>query len=90
MRDVLAILTGVLSLGTLVVTLSAPRAVALEPERYTVYCADERIEVSFWDMEQMKVRRGSDVCAFSSYTSYSSALTFAQKNFGGEGKSCSC
>ncbi|CAN7521944.1 hypothetical protein [Mesorhizobium caraganae] len=56
----------------------------------TVYCADDRIEVSFWDLEQMKVRRGSDVCQFQSYTSYSSALNFAQKNFGGEGASCSC
>ncbi|MER9405678.1 hypothetical protein NKI36_16730 [Mesorhizobium caraganae] len=52
----------------------------------TVYCADDRIEVSFWDLEQMKMRRGSDVCQFQSYTSYSSALNFAQKNFGGEGR----
>ena len=89
MRGVLAILAGVLTLGAVFATL-ATGAVALEPERYTVYCADDRIEVSFWDLEQMKVRRGSDVCAFSSYTSYSDALTFAQKNFGGEGKSCSC
>jgi hypothetical protein len=28
-------------------------SVQLEPERYTVYCADNRIEVSFWDREQM-------------------------------------
>jgi hypothetical protein len=59
-------------------------------ERYTVYCADNRIEISFWDIEQMKVRRGSNVCQFASYTSYSSALDFAKKNFGGEGNSCSC
>jgi len=73
-----------------VVWLTAEPVQALEAERYTVYCADDRIEVSFWDLEQMKVRRGSDVCQFASYTSYSSALTFAQKNFGGEGKACSC
>ena len=65
-------------------------ALAQEVERYTVYCADERIEISFWDLEQMKVRRGSDVCQFASYTSYSSALDFAEQNFGGEGASCSC
>lgn len=63
---------------------------APEPEKYTVYCADDRIEVSFWDLEQMKVRRGSNVCQFQSYTSYSSALNIAQKTFGGEGASCSC
>lgn len=61
-----------------------------EVQRYTVYCADERIEVSMWDLEQMIVRRGTPVCQFASYTSYSDALRFAEKNFGGEGKSCSC
>ena len=38
----------------------------------------------------MKVRRGSAVCQFMSYTSYSDALRFADKNFGGEGSDCSC
>jgi hypothetical protein len=65
-------------------------ALAQQVDRYTVYCADERIEVSIWDLEQMIVRRGTPVCQFASYTSYGDALTFAQKNFGGEGKSCSC
>ena len=65
-------------------------AKSLEPERYTVYCADNRIEISFWDLEQMKVRRGSNVCQFASYTSFSSAISFADKNFGGQGKPCSC
>ena len=72
------------------VSLPTQPAVAYEVEHYTVYCADERIEISFWDLEQMKVRRGSNVCQFQSYTSYSSALNFAQKNFGGEGADCSC
>ncbi|WP_210173858.1 hypothetical protein [Mesorhizobium sp. Root102] len=45
------------------------QARALEPERYTVCCADDRIEVSFWDLEQMTVRRGSNVCQFQSYGS---------------------
>lgn len=65
-------------------------ATALEPEHYTVYCADDRIEISFWDLAQMKVRRGSDVCQFQSYTSSSDASSFARKNFGGEGSPCSC
>lgn len=85
--------SGLLALAALAIStvwLTSAPADALEPEKYTVYCADDRIEVSFWDLEQMKVRRGSDVCQFASYTSYSSALDFAQKNFGGEGKSCSC
>jgi hypothetical protein len=65
-------------------------ASAYEVDHYTVYCADDRIEVSMWDLAQMKVRRGSDVCQFARYTSYSSALTFADKNFGGEGEPCFC
>ncbi|WP_206625760.1 hypothetical protein, partial [Mesorhizobium sp. M7A.F.Ca.US.001.02.1.1] len=61
-----------------------------EPEqRYTVFCADDRIEVSFWDREQMKVRNGSDVCPFQRYASYSSAWN-SPRRIGGEGAGCSC
>lgn len=70
--------------------LAPAGAVAQDIEKYTVYCADDRIEISFWDLAQMKVRRGSDVCQFATYTSRSSAMDFAQKNFGGEGSGCSC
>lgn len=69
---------------------AAAPASAYEVDRYTVYCADDRIEISFWDLAQMIVRRGNPVCQFASYTSYSDAITFAQKNFGGEGKPCFC
>jgi hypothetical protein len=70
--------------------LAPAAALAQDVEHYTVYCADDRIEISFWDLAQMKVRRGSDVCQFASYTSSSSASDFARKNFGGEGQPCSC
>ena len=70
--------------------LQVAPALAQDVEHYTVYCADSRIEISFWDLAQMKVRRGSDVCQFASYTSSSSAMDFARKNFGGEGSDCSC
>ena len=59
-------------------------------ETYSVYCADDRIEISFWDLAQMIVRRGEPVCLFATYTSRSSAMTFAEKNFGGEGQPCWC
>ena len=74
----------------LLTALAPAAAIAQEVEHYTVYCADDRIEISFWDLAQMKVRRGSDVCQFASYTSSSSASDFARKNFGGEGQPCSC
>ena len=73
-----------------VVSVSVEPARAYEVQHYYVYCADDRIEVSFWDLEQMMVRRGSNVCQFMTYTSYGDALKFAEKNFGGEGKPCSC
>jgi hypothetical protein len=78
------------ALAATILFLTAHAAQALEPQYYTVYCADGRIEVSMWDLEQMQVRRGSDVCQFTRYTSYSSALTFADKNFGGEDEPCVC
>jgi hypothetical protein len=71
-------------------TFTVASAIAYEVEKYTVYCADERIEISFWDLAQMIVRRGNPVCAFASYTSYSDAITFADRNFGGEGTDCWC
>lgn len=61
-----------------------------EIQRYTVYCADRRIEVAVWNLDQMIVRRGNPVCTLASYTSYGDALNFAKKNFGGEGAACSC
>lgn len=90
MRTRHAVMLALSVLSISAVSIPLEKARALEPEKYTVYCADDRIEVSFWDLEQMKVRRGSNVCQFQSYTSYSSALNIAQKNFGGEGASCSC
>jgi hypothetical protein len=87
-RHVVMLTLSVLSVPA--VSMSVRKARALESEKYTVYCANDHIEVSFWDLDQMQVRNGSDVCQFQSYTSYSSALNFAQKNFGGEGASCSC
>ena len=89
MRNMLAIVAAC-GLSVPAVPVFSQPAAAYEVERYYVYCADDRIEVSFWDLEQMMVRRGSDVCQFMSYTSYSDALTFAEKNFGGEGSPCSC
>ena len=77
-------------LGLPAMNMATAPAGAYEVDHYTVYCADDRIEVSFWDRAQMIVRRGNPVCQFASYTSYSDALTFAQKNFGGEGKPCFC
>ncbi|MES0218450.1 hypothetical protein NKL07_24220 [Mesorhizobium sp. C280B] len=52
MRHAIIFVLSILSI--LAVSMPVQKAAALEPERYTVYCADDRIEVSFWDIEQMR------------------------------------
>ena len=61
-------------------------------DRYTVsvYCANDKIEVDSRDLEQMRSARGSDVCQFGQFNFLSSAEDFAEKNFGGKGKACTC
>ena len=57
---------------------------------YFVYCASEKIEVDSRSFEQMKSARGSGICQLGSFDYLSDAQSFAQKNFGGPGKKCSC
>jgi hypothetical protein len=58
--------------------------------QYFVYCANGRIEVDSRNPEQMRSARGSGVCLLGQFHYLSDAQTFAQRNFGGEGRSCSC
>ncbi len=57
---------------------------------YSVYCANNRIEVDMRTLEQMKNARGSDICRLGKFNYLSDAQSFAQKNFGGVGAACSC
>lgn len=58
---------------------------------YYVYCANGRIEVESRDPEQMRIARGSGVCQMGPRFGFlSDAQNFAQRNFGGAGRSCSC
>jgi hypothetical protein len=79
-----------LALSATMIWLAPHQARAQNIETYSVYCADDRIEIASSDLAQMIVRRGNPVCLFATYTSRSSAMTFADKNFGGEGKPCWC
>jgi hypothetical protein len=67
-----------------------PKAVELAQSAYYVYCAGGKIEVDGRSPEQMRSARGSDVCVLSRFGYLSDAQSFAQKNFGGPGKKCSC
>lgn len=61
---------------------------ALEAQKYWVYCIDDKVSVEMWDLAQMKVRRGSDVCQLHESTSMSGAMSWMEKNF--PTKTCSC
>ena len=54
---------------------------ALEAQRSYVHCVNGRVSSEQWDEEQMRVRHGSNVCQLRSFTSSSSAETWARSNF---------
>jgi hypothetical protein len=72
------------------VLLSGPHQAAAATSHYYVYCANGRIEVSHSDPNQMRIARGSGVCMLGQFNYLSDAQSFAQRNFGGAGRSCSC
>ena len=58
---------------------------------YWVYCANNKIEVDGRNPDQMRIARGSGVCQMGPKFGFlSDAQSFAQRNFGGAGRSCSC
>ena len=58
---------------------------------YYVYCANGRVELDGRNPAQMRSARGSGVCQLGADFRYlSDAQSFAQRNFGGAGKACSC
>ncbi len=67
-----------------------PSSLAQSSTKYSVYCANGKIEVEMRTLEQMKSARGSDVCQFGEFNYLSDAQSFAKKNFGGDGARCSC
>ncbi len=89
MRPILAIIA-VLSL--LAPAAAQPRhaqtRLAYEVQKYWVYCIDDKISVEMWDLAQMKVRRGSNVCQLHESTSVSGAQEWLEKNF--PSHTCSC
>lgn len=73
----------------------AVAAVSLTPAAawadYYVYCANNLIEVDGRNPEQMRSARGSGVCQMGPKFGFlSDAQSFAQRNFGGAGRPCSC
>jgi len=56
-------------------------AQAREISKYRVYCINDTVSVEMWDLEQMKVRRGRDVCLLYEDTSSSGARDWMERNF---------
>ncbi len=69
--------------------LVAIATAAVAETRYTVYCANSRIEVDMRDNQQMRSARGSDVCSFGSFPLLGDAQRHSRQ-FGGVGGRCSC
>ena len=59
----------------------APIRVAYEIAQYYVYCVEDETRVEAWDLEQMKIRTGRDVCLLYTDTSISDAQNWMDKNF---------
>ena len=82
-----------IGLGASVLAPSATAAesrirLALEAQRSYVHCVNGAVSVEQWDEEQMRVRHGSNVCQLRSFTSSSSAQSWARSNF--PSSRCSC
>jgi hypothetical protein len=57
---------------------------------YGVYCANGKIEIDSRSFEQMRIARGSGICAFGQFNYLSDAQNFARRNNFTPGASCSC
>ena len=77
-----------LRLAAMAAALLLPTAALAD---YWVYCANNKIEVDGRNPDQMRIARGSGVCQMGPKFGFlSDAQSFAQRNFGGAGRSCSC
>jgi hypothetical protein len=79
-----------IAIATAVAVAAAGEAAAQTRTYYSVYCANDRIEVDSRSFDQMQIARGSDVCQFGQFNFLSDAQDFARENFGQIGADCSC
>ncbi len=76
------------ALGVLAALLFAPTAALAD---YWVYCDRGRIAVESRNPQQMRTARGTSFCPMGqAFRNRMDAQAFAQRNFGGTGRSCSC
>jgi hypothetical protein len=75
------VIASILALAALAGGSAQARQGNLEIQHYWVYCIDDKTSVEQWDLEQMKVRRGSNVCLLYTDTSVSGAQKWMDMNF---------
>ncbi|MBX7218763.1 MAG: hypothetical protein K1Y36_02345 [Blastocatellia bacterium] len=63
--------------------------VAAANAKYTVYCANGKIEIDSRSLEQMKAARGNNVCVLADFTALGDAEKYASQQ-GGKGSPCKC
>ncbi|OHD69909.1 MAG: hypothetical protein A2W19_09300 [Spirochaetes bacterium RBG_16_49_21] len=80
------IIAGVLAFSVIVTIFVA---VANGGTKYSIFCANGKIEVEMRSLEKMKSARGSDVCLIKEFDYSSDAENEAGK-LGGKGASCKC
>jgi hypothetical protein len=81
-------ISGRIAAAALGPALFAPTAALAD---YRVHCDRGRIAVDSRTPEQMRMARGSSFCPMGeAFRSRMDAQTFARRNFGGEGRACSC
>ncbi|PJZ71594.1 hypothetical protein CH373_02230 [Leptospira perolatii] len=78
-----------LSLGLFAIGIAFTSAKLFAGTKYSVFCADNKIEVDMRDLDQMKSARGSNVCILKEFDYSSDADNYAQ-SIGGKGAACSC
>jgi hypothetical protein len=69
--------------------LISSSAVLFSSTKYSVFCANGKVEVDSRTLDQMKSARGSGTCLLKEFNYLSDADSYA-KTIGGKGASCKC
>jgi len=83
------IITVVLVISTIIGVFSVTTSIQGEGTKYSVFCANDKVEVDSRTLEQMKSARGSSTCLIKEFDYSSDADDYA-KSIGGKDSRCSC
>lgn len=69
--------------------IAGSSAILMSGTKYSVFCANSKVEVDSRTLDQMKSARGSGTCLLKEFDYLSDAEDYAKK-IGGKGASCRC